>query len=104
MATRLDVKLINRGKEGELLLIGKLDTQTATETEGIFDEASERFDHLILNMADLVYISSAGLRILKKTHIKMNQKGGLLSLANVDDNIMEVFEITGFAGLLNFID
>lgn len=104
MAARLDVKLVNRGQEGELLLIGKLDTQTSVEAEGIFEEASDRFDHLILNMADLVYISSAGLRILKKTHIKMNRKGGVLSLCNVDDNIMEVFEITGFAGLLNFIE
>ena len=103
MATKLDVKLVNRGTEGELLMAGKLDTQTAVEAEGIFDEASDRFDHLILNMAELTYISSAGLRILKKTHIKMNKKSGALSLRNVDENIREVFEITGFAGLLNFL-
>ncbi|MBP5304734.1 MAG: STAS domain-containing protein [Lachnospiraceae bacterium] len=103
MATSLDMKLINKGEEGELLLTGKLDTQTSVEAEEYFDEASDRFDHLILNMEDLSYISSAGLRILKKTHIKMNKKGGLLSLKNVNDNIMEVFEITGFAGLLNFV-
>ena len=103
MATSLDMKLINRGEEGELLLTGKLDTQTSVEAESYFDEASDRFDHLILNMADLSYISSAGLRILKKTHIKMNKKSGILSLKNVNENIMEVFEITGFAGLLNFI-
>ncbi len=103
MAAKLDMKLVNRGEEGELLMIGKLDTQTAVEAEGYFEEASDRFDHLIINMADLSYVSSAGLRILKKTHIKMNKKGGVLSLRNVNDNIMEVFEITGFAGLLNFI-
>lgn len=103
MATKLDMKLVNRGQEGELLLFGKLDSQTSVDAEKYFDEASDRFDHLILNMADLSYLSSAGLRILKKTHIKMNKKGGVLSLCNVNDNIMEVFEITGFAGLLNFI-
>ena len=103
MATKLDIKLVNRGEEGELLMRGKLDTQTSIEVEEIMEEVSERFDHLILNMADLSYISSAGLRILKKTHIKMNKKGGVLSLSNVDANIMEVFEITGYAGLLNFV-
>jgi len=103
MAAKLDMKLVNRGDEGELLLFGKLDSQTSIDAEKYFDEASDRFDHLILNMAELSYLSSAGLRILKKTHIKMNRKGGVLSLCNVNDNIMEVFEITGFAGLLNFI-
>ena len=103
MATRLDMKLVNRGTEGEILMYGKLDTQTAEEAERYFNEASDRFDHLILNMEELIYVSSAGLRILKKTHIKMNKKGGVLSLRNVNDNIMEVFEITGFAGLLNFL-
>jgi len=103
MAAKLDMKLVNRGDEGELLLFGKLDSQTSVDAEKYFDEASDRFDHLILNMAELSYLSSAGLRILKKTHIKMNRKGGVLSLCNVNDNIMEVFEITGFAGLLNFI-
>ncbi|MBE5861542.1 MAG: STAS domain-containing protein [Lachnospiraceae bacterium] len=103
MAAKLDMKLVNRGDEGELLLFGKLDSQTSIDAEKYFEEASDRFDHLILNMAELSYLSSAGLRILKKTHIKMNRKGGVLSLCNVNDNIMEVFEITGFAGLLNFI-
>lgn len=104
MAAKLDMKLINRGEEGEIVMSGKLDTQTSTEAESYFEEASDRFDHLILNMEELSYVSSAGLRILKRTHIKMNKNGGLLSLKNVNENIMEVFEITGFAGLLNFIE
>lgn len=103
MATKLDIKLVNKGEKGELLMQGKLDTQTAIEAEEIMEELSDRFDYLILNMSDLSYISSAGLRILKKIHIKMNKKGGVLALSNVNENIMEVFEITGFAGLLNFV-
>ena len=103
MAAKLDMKLVNKGDEGELLLKGKLDTQTAIEAEEYFDEVADRFDHVVLNMADLSYVSSAGLRVLKHTHIKMNKQGGMLSLKNVNENIMEVFEITGFAGLLNFM-
>ena len=103
MAEKLDIKLINRGEEGELLLIGKLDTQTVTDATGYFEEAAERFDHLILNMAELKYVSSAGLRLLKQIHLQMNKKGGMLSIKNVSEYVMEVFEITGFAGMLNLV-
>ena len=103
MATKLNMKLVNRGEEAEIYMAGRLDVQPSVEAESYFEQVSDRFDHLILNMEDLAYISSAGLRILKRTHIKLNKKGGLLSIRNVNDNIMEVFEITGFAGVLNFI-
>ena len=103
MAAHLGIRLINRGDEGELLLKGRLDPTTAAEAEVYFDEMAQRFDHLILNMEELDYISSAGLRQLKILHIKMQKKSGSLSIKNVNDNIMEVFEMTGFAGLLNFI-
>ena len=103
MAAHLGMKLINRGDEGEILLKGRLDTVTAAESDIYFEEATKRFDHLILNMQDLEYISSAGLRTLKIIHIKMQKKGGSLTIKNVSDNIMEVFEMTGFAGLLNFV-
>ena len=103
MAAHLEMKLINRDTEGELLLEGRLDTTTAEEAENYFNEASDRFTTLILNMEQLAYLSSAGLRSLKRLHIKMQKKGGSLALKNVNDNIMEVFEMTGFAGLLNFI-
>ena len=55
----------------------------------------------MINMQDLNYVSSAGLRVLKRIHVKMVKKGGKLTVRNINDNIMEVFEITGFAGLLN---
>ena len=58
---------------------------------------------MILNMNELDYISSAGLRALKILHIKMQKKGGQLSIRNANNYVMEVFEMTGFAGLLNFI-
>ena len=103
MAERLEMKLINRGNEGEILLTGALDTVTSVEAEEHFNAAAERFDQIILNMSDLKYVSSAGLRIIKLLHVKMNKKDGKLLISNVNDNVMEVFEITGFAGLLNIV-
>ena len=99
----LNLNLINRGTEGELVMIGRLDSNTSPEAERVVDQLTERFDDLILNMKDLDYISRAGLRILKRAYMTMRRKGGSLKLRNVNKMVMEVFEVTGFAGLLQFI-
>lgn len=98
----MNIKLINRGQEGELVLEGRLDTLTAPEAEEVFNQTAERFEKVILNMRDLEYVSSAGLRTLKRLHMAMKKKNGSLVLTNVRKMVMEVFEMTGFAGLLKF--
>ena len=96
----MTIKLINRDSEGELLLEGRLDSAAAQDTAEIFQSQAERFDRLILNMARLDYVSSAGLRIIKLLHMQMRRKDGELIVKNVNSMVMEVFEMTGFAGLL----
>ena len=103
MAAKMHIKLINRGEEGELLLSGRLDSATAPEVEEILLQVADRFDRVILNMAELEYISSAGLRILKLLYMALRKKDGELQLKDVNKLVMEVFEMTGFAGLLTFI-
>ena len=103
MAAKMHIKLINRGEEGELLLSGRLDSATAPEVEEILLQVADRFDRVILNMAELEYISSAGLRILKLLYMALRKKDGELQLRSVNKLVMEVFEMTGFAGLLTFI-
>lgn len=99
----MTIKLINRGTEGELLLEGRLDTVTAPEAEEIFLQMTERFEKLTLNMEGLQYISSAGLRVLKKTYMAAVRKNGVLELSNVNNLVMEVLEMTGFSGLLKIV-
>ena len=99
----LNLNLINRGAEGELVMIGRLDSNTSNEAEKLIMELTGRFNVLILNMKDLNYISSAGLRILKRAYMELRRKDGSLLLKNVNKMVMEVFEVTGFAGLLQFI-
>ena len=96
----MEIKLINRGQEGELVLRGRLDSITASEAEAIFMQTAERFDKLILNMEDAEYISSAGLRAIKRVYMAMTKKGGSLVLTHVRKMVMEVFEMTGFVGFL----
>ncbi len=97
----MDIKLVNRGDTGELLMSGDLDTKTARDADMIFSQMADRFKNLTLNMKDLEYISSSGLRSIRNLYIKVNQNGGRLELTNVNENVMEVFEMTGLAGLLN---
>ena len=66
-------------------------------------DVTERFETLILNMEQLQYISSAGLRVLKKTYMAAVKKNGVLELSHVNKMVMEVLEMTGFAGLLKIV-
>ncbi len=97
----MDVKLVDRGDTGELIMSGDLDTRTARDADALFSQMAERFTNIIINMKDLEYVSSAGLRCIRNLYIKIYQKGGKLTLTNVNENVMEVFEMTGLAGLLN---
>ena len=99
----MNMKLVNHGESGELFIEGRLDTNTTPEAEEVFQQMMERFQTLTLNMEKLEYVSSAGLRALKRLHVGMAKKGGVLELKQVNRMVMEVFEMTGFAGLLKFV-
>ncbi|MDD3593998.1 MAG: STAS domain-containing protein [Candidatus Gastranaerophilales bacterium] len=64
--------------------------------KAITDEVKE----LILDFTYVEYLSSLGLRIVLELQKKMNAKGGTMKLMNVNDNIMDIFEITGFTNIL----
>ena len=72
----MDIKLVNRGTEGELILSGRLDAKNAEDVGNVFLQVADRFQNITLNMRDLKYISSAGLRILKKLYIKVRGNNG----------------------------
>ena len=93
---------IGIAKESESLTMklgGRLDTTTAPELEKAFEENMDVSKDLILDMKELEYISSAGLRVLLAAQKKMNQ-AGKMKLTGVSDEVMEVFEITGFSDIL----
>ena len=79
---------------------GRLDTTTAPQLEKFLSENSEGIKDMVIDMAKLEYISSAGLRVLLAAHKKMS-KTGTLKLVNVCDEIMEVFDMTGFSDILD---
>ena len=79
---------------------GRLDTTTAPELEAAIDGCVEGIKELVLDFSGLEYVSSAGLRVILKAQKLMNARGSM-KLINVNETIMEVFDITGFADILN---
>ena len=78
-------------------LDGRLDTTTAPELESFLTKNYDGVTSLTFDCEKLVYISSAGLRVLLSNHKKMK---GSMKLIKVSELVMEVFEITGFADIL----
>lgn len=94
---------INKNLNGSSLnvaLEGRLDTTTALELEQSLKESMDAATELTLDFAQLEYISSAGLRVLLSTHKAMSKKGGM-KVVNVNEVVNEVFEVTGFADILD---
>lgn len=82
-----------------IFLKGRLDTTTAPELESFLTKELENTTNLEFDMKELEYISSAGLRVLLGTQKVMNKKGDM-KLLHVQENVMEIFEITGFIDIL----
>ena len=78
---------------------GRLDTITAPMLDKTINEDIPGVKNLILDIKDVAYVSSAGLRVLLSAQKKM-QKVGSMKVRNVCDEVMEVFEMTGFADIL----
>lgn len=83
-----------------IVLSGRLDTVTAPQLEAELEKILSNSDTLVLDMANLEYISSAGLRVILKAQKVMNTKG-TMKMIHVGESIMEVFDITGFSDFLN---
>ena len=93
---------ITQKKDGGKLTVelgGRLDTTTAPQLESELRPALDGVSELMLDMKDLEYISSAGLRVLLSTQKIMNKQGSMVIL-NANESILEIFEVTGFSDIL----
>ena len=91
---------IKRQAEATIIeVVGRLDTTTAPVLEKTINEDMGDTKNLILNVKGLEYISSAGLRVILGAQKKM-QKVGTMKVTNVNEAVMEVFDITGFTDIL----
>ena len=79
---------------------GSIDTLTASDFEAKVLKALEGVKKLILDFAKVEYVSSAGLRTIILLNEKMEEKEGM-TIKNINDEVRDVFEMTGFDELLN---
>jgi len=93
---------INKKQDGSALVIaleGRLDTTTAPDLEKELKNSLDGITDLTLDMTNLDYISSAGLRVLLTAH-KAMMKQGQMKVTNASDIVREVFDVTGFSDIL----
>ena len=98
----MEIKKTKNGASLEIRVAGRLDTATSPALEAEVKPALGGISELVFDFKDLDYVSSAGLRVLLSVH-KIMAKQGSMVIKNVSEDIMEVFEITGFSDILTII-
>lgn len=84
----------------QLDIEGRVDTNTSPQLQQSILQAFQKGTTVVLNMAKVEYVSSAGLRALLIGQKTANSKGGSMKLVHVCETVMEVFTLTGFADML----
>jgi anti-sigma B factor antagonist len=97
----MEIKSTTEGTRLTIAVSGRVDTVTAPELEAAlkFGDAT----CVVIDLANVPYMSSAGLRLLLTAHKTMIGKGGELQIANVKDDVREVLDLTGFSDILNLV-
>lgn len=96
---------IKQKKENKTLTVsisGRVDTNTAPELLEFLQGAMPGVEELILDLAEVDYVSSAGLRVILYAQKTMTSQGSM-KVINVNSDIMETFELTGFSDILTII-
>ena len=94
---------INVERDFELITLGitgRLDTTTAPKLESVINGLSGDIKELVFDMAELEYISSAGIRVLLGAYKRMNSNQGIMRIEKANDIVHEVFEMTGLLQML----
>lgn len=92
----MNIKTVAEGDKLTIAIEGRLDTMTSPEAEDTIKSEIATVTELILDLEKLDYISSAGLRVVLGVQKTMNKQGKMI-IKNVNEMVMEVFELTGLA-------
>jgi anti-anti-sigma factor len=100
------MELKQREENGVVIvsLTGRLDAASAPDAETELEKLSTENARLLINLRELEYISSAGLRVLLVTAKTVRRKGGRLCLCAMIESVNEVFEISGFSSIFDIAE
>ncbi len=96
----MEIKKSKTNTSLKVSIMGRVDTTTAPQLESELKADLDGITELYLDFAEVEYISSAGLRVLLSVQKIMNRQGKMV-LSNVNEAIMEIFEVTGFTDILD---
>ncbi|MBQ3853349.1 MAG: STAS domain-containing protein [Anaerovibrio sp.] len=96
----MEIKKEQNGENLKISLIGRLDAVTATNLDKVVQNDLTDIKDLVMDFKELVYVASAGLRVLLMAQKKMNKQGNM-KIINVSDDVKDVFDMTGFLDFLN---
>lgn len=97
----MDLKRTTDNTTMTVAVSGRIDTSTAPEFEQGVKPYLDGVNDLVLDFAEVNYVSSAGLRVLLSLH-KIMMKKGSMKLVNVNEEVCDVFEVTGFDEILTY--
>lgn len=86
-------------------LQGRLDTTAAMKVTPDFQNLNQyAAGHLVIDCSELVYISSSGLRLLLSLRKEVAAKSGKLQIRNMNEGLLQIFNITGFINLFEIVN
>lgn len=91
------------GTSANLALNGNLTVATAPKLEAAFSDLPGDVVEITLDLTDLNYVASAGLRVIVSQDKKAHQNGGLIRIANPNEEVREVFDVTGLIDILEIV-
>ena len=101
----MEIQIKDSGGACVISVAGKLDAISASDYEKAMNQLiADGKTRFVVDFSELSYISSAGLRVLLSTAKQLKPKGGLALFANLQGNVQEVIEMTGFSTILGIHD
>ena len=96
----MQIATLHTANKFTVTITGRIDAKTAPEIEKTVLSMPDEVKALDFDFKNVVYISSAGLRMLITATQEMDRRGGSMKIFNANDEILEIFEVTGFTEFL----
>lgn len=100
----MEITVVQDGTKATLALEGKLSVATSPDLEAAITGLPVDTNEFEIDLTKLEYISSAGLRVLVSTEKTANQRGGKMTLLHPNEEVSEVFDMTGLADVFTIVD
>lgn len=97
----MEIQKKDQGNELVMFLSGKLTAVEAPKLESEMESVRQDYDVIVIDLENLAYISSAGLRVLVSNQKKMLKKNGKQLIRRMNPDIRDVFRVTGLEDILN---